>query len=82
MSQENVEIVREGWDAWLRGDLRGLLRQLDPDVVWDTSHFRDWPEAAYYGLSGVKRFLNEWLEVWDDYETVSRTSSPSRTIAF
>jgi ketosteroid isomerase-like protein len=60
--------VRRGWDAWLRGDLPGLFRQCDPEVVWDTSHYRDWPESAYYGIEGVERFLSEWLAVWDDYE--------------
>ena len=68
MSRENVEIVRRGWDAWLRGDLRGLFQTFHPEIVWDTSHFRDWPEAAYYGNEGVQRFLGEWLDVWDDYE--------------
>jgi ketosteroid isomerase-like protein len=67
MSQENLEILRQGWDAWLRGDLPGLFRTFDPDIVWDTSHFRDWPESAYHGHEGVERFLNEWLDVWDDY---------------
>src|SRR5215217_7270556 len=68
MSQENVEIVRQGWEAWLRGDLPGLFRTFHPDIVWDTSHFRDWPESAYHGTEGVERFLREWLDVWDDYE--------------
>ena len=67
MSQENVEIVRQGWDAWLRGDLPALLGTFDPEVVWDTSHFRDWPESAYHGREGVERFLSEWLDVWDEY---------------
>jgi ketosteroid isomerase-like protein len=68
MSQANVEVVRRGWDAWLRGDLPGLFANFDPEVVWDTSHFHDWPEAAYHGIEGVERFLTEWLEVWADYE--------------
>ena len=25
MSQENVETVREAWDAWLRGDMDALF---------------------------------------------------------
>jgi ketosteroid isomerase-like protein len=68
MSRENIDVVGEAWDAWLRGDLPGLFRHFDPEIVWDTSHFRDWPEAAYHGIDGVERFLNEWLRVWDDYE--------------
>jgi ketosteroid isomerase-like protein len=68
MSQENVEVVREGWDAWIRGDMPRLFRQLDPNVVWDTSHFHDWPESSYHGIEGVERFLSEWRDVWDGYE--------------
>ena len=68
MSRENVEVVRESWDAWLRGDLPALFRTYDPEIVWDTSHYRDWPESAYYGIEGVENFLREWLAVWDDYE--------------
>jgi uncharacterized protein len=68
MSQENVEVVREGWDAWLRGDLPGLFRQFDPNVVWDTSHFHDWPEPTYHGIEGVERFLSEWQDVWEGLE--------------
>ena len=68
MSQENVEVVRESWDAWLRGDLPGLFRTYDPEIVWDTSHYRDWPESAYHGIEGVESFLREWLAVWDEYE--------------
>jgi ketosteroid isomerase-like protein len=68
MSEENVEIVRQGWDAWLRGDLPALFASLDPEIVWDTSNFHDWPESAYHGIEGVERFLSEWLAVWDGLE--------------
>ena len=68
MSQENVEVVREGWDAWIRADMPGLFRQFDPNVVWDTSHFHDWPESTYHGIEGVERFLSEWREVWEGLE--------------
>ena len=68
MSQENVEIVRRGWDAWLRGDLPALFGSFDPEIVWDTGNFHDWPESAYHGIDGVERFLREWLAVWDGLE--------------
>jgi uncharacterized protein len=68
MSQENVEVVRAVWDYWIRGDLPGLVAQYDPTVVWDLSHYRDWPEPNYEGREGVRRFFDEWLAVWDDYE--------------
>ena len=68
MSQENVEVVRDGWDAWIRGDLPRLFHHFDPNVVWDTSNFHDWPESTYHGVEGVERFLSEWREVWDGLE--------------
>jgi ketosteroid isomerase-like protein len=36
MSEENVEIVREGIEAYTRGDLDALTQLYDPDVVFET----------------------------------------------
>lgn len=52
----------------MRDRWEGLVPYLDAEVVWDTSHFHNWPESTYWGLKGVERFLTEWLDVWDDYE--------------
>ena len=68
MSQANVDVVRWTWDAWRRRDLPALFAMYDPAIVWDTSNYRDWPEAAYHGIDGVERFLTEWLDVWVGYE--------------
>jgi ketosteroid isomerase-like protein len=63
-----LELVRQAWDAWLRGDVDDLFAFFHPEIVWDMTHFRDWPDATYRGDEGVRRFLDEWLEVWDEYE--------------
>jgi ketosteroid isomerase-like protein len=68
MSDENLEIIRRGWTAWLRGDLEALVSDWDPNVIWDTSHFHSWPEGTYVGVEGIQKFLREWLEVWGEYE--------------
>jgi ketosteroid isomerase-like protein len=34
MSQENVEAVRRGADAYNRGDIDALLGELDPEIEW------------------------------------------------
>ena len=68
MGQENVDVVRAAWDAWIRGDVEALFAMFDDGIVWDTSQYRDWPESAYHAKEGVERFLTEWLEVWDQYE--------------
>src|SRR2546421_7540205 len=41
MSQENVELVRRMWDAWLAGDVQGALSFYDPDVEWDGTNLPD-----------------------------------------
>ena len=33
MSQENVEIVRNAFDAFSRGDIEGVLRLCDEDIL-------------------------------------------------
>jgi ketosteroid isomerase-like protein len=67
VAHENLEVIRRGFDAWVRGDLDALFAEFDPEIVWDTSNFRNWPESSYYGVDGVRTFLTEWLEVWSDY---------------
>ena len=69
MSQENVEIVRRAWEAWIRGDLDALFETFDPAVEWDTTTFEGWPESrAYHRHEGVRRFFEEWLATWERYE--------------
>jgi hypothetical protein len=48
--------------------LPGLFRLCDPEIVWDTSHFHDWPESAYHGVEGVERFLTGKLIRMDNFE--------------
>jgi ketosteroid isomerase-like protein len=68
MSREDVELVRLAWDAWSRGDLDGVFAVFAEDVVFDTTHIQDWPETEAVGHAGFRRFLTEWLEVWDAFE--------------
>jgi ketosteroid isomerase-like protein len=68
MSQENVEIARSGYEHFLaRGDvLPGIF---DPDFILDMSTFGGWPERQeYHGVAGLREFVRDWLEPWDDFE--------------
>ena len=71
MSQENVELVRMGCEAWERGDMEAWLETLHPDVVWDTTHFEGRLEGAVYqGRDAVRRFaVDEWRATWDRYDS-------------
>jgi len=70
MSQQNVEIVTRAWEAWIRGDLAGVLDTFDPAVEWDTTHMHGWPEdGVYSGRDAVRRFLEGWLASWERFES-------------
>ena len=68
MSQENVEIVRDGFEQFVaKGDVVEDL--ITDDFVWDMSNFHGWPEQQVYeGVEGTRAFLTGWLEAWDDWQ--------------
>ena len=68
MSQENVEIVAQGYARFAE---TGELNEegTHPDFVWDMSTFAGWPERqTYEGADGAGEFLASWTEPWDDWE--------------
>ncbi len=67
MSQENVEIIRRGYEHFSAsgGDIRA-----HPDLIWDVSNL-GWPEQQIYrGPEGAMQFNAEWAAAWDDWEMV------------
>ncbi len=66
MSQENVEIVRRGYDAFNRGDIEGVIETVGSEVRWDMSE-RVFNPAVYEGHDGIRRFVKEIDEVWEDF---------------
>jgi hypothetical protein len=43
-----------------RSDLDGILALCAEDLIFGTTHIRDWPEPEYRGHDGFRRFLTEW----------------------
>jgi ketosteroid isomerase-like protein len=66
MSQENVEIVRRGYEALNRGDVEGMIETTEPHARWDLSE-RVFNPAVYEGHDGIRRFIEEIDEVWDHF---------------
>jgi ketosteroid isomerase-like protein len=66
VSEENVEIVRAGYERYAAtGDLG---RDYTADFVWDVSNLH-WPEQQVYeGADGARTFLREWADAWQDWE--------------
>jgi ketosteroid isomerase-like protein len=68
MSQENVEIVRSGYERYrATGEFADQI--VTEDFVWDMSNFHGWPEQQVYaGADGARAFLTEWSDAWEDWE--------------
>jgi ketosteroid isomerase-like protein len=67
VSSEDVEIARQVWDAWQRGDVATVFKLIDPDVV-STQFPEQVDTRPYYGHDGVREVMIEWIGTWDDYE--------------
>ena len=71
MSRENVEIVRELYRAFGRGDWAGTRAPLHPGIEMDTTRV-PMPELAgmWRGIEEVASFWRQWLDAWgeQDYE--------------
>jgi len=78
MSQENVEIVRTAFAAFDRGDIDGVLRLCDEDIV--ITQPADLPGFPHeqHGHRGVVEAIALWPEQWDDYqiETLKIAAAP------
>jgi ketosteroid isomerase-like protein len=66
MSQENVEIVMKGFEAFARGDLGTMKNALDPEVEIVTEP--DMPDQEVLrGHEGFASYLEDIAERWDDF---------------
>ena len=64
MSQENVEIMRAGFEAWNAGDMDAFGKQYDSDVVLRT--VEGWPEPGpYVGREAVMRLFEQNRMTWN-----------------
>ena len=64
MSEENVEVVREAWDAYSRGDYDRIAGFHDPHIVVVTLE-----DGAVYGNDAVLANYKRWNEAWERAET-------------
>src|SRR5256885_11544168 len=67
MSEENVEVVRRGIEAWNRRDLTTWLATFRSDAEIDWSRARAPFKGVYRGYGGLEGF---WGEFWSTFEGV------------
>jgi ketosteroid isomerase-like protein len=74
MSEENVENIRRGIDAWNRGDLDEWLAGFAPEAeLHTTARFPD--RGIYRGRVGLERY---WAEIHEAVEEMSLSISDLR----
>jgi hypothetical protein len=57
--EENVKLVKDGYAAFGRGDIQGLLGLLSEDVVWETPGEGLPLAGTYIGREAVARFFQK-----------------------
>ena len=63
MSQENVEIVKRGFEAYVGSDLAAATAIYADDVVFNPAE-----EPPIHGREEVLSYIRRWEEPWDEYE--------------
>jgi ketosteroid isomerase-like protein len=65
MSQENVEVVKAGFEAWNAGDMDALRELYDPNVII-LRQAEGWPEPGpEVGREAVMRQWEQQRDTWD-----------------
>jgi uncharacterized protein len=67
-SQQDLDTVRRGYDAFNRRDVDALLDAFHPDVEWHPL-LAELGGGTYCGHDGVRTMLEEIDESWDDFRT-------------
>jgi ketosteroid isomerase-like protein len=83
MSQENVEIVRRGLEAWNRRDLTTWLGSFHPDAELDWSRSRGPLMGVYRRHDGLGTFWEAWFSTFEQVhlETHGFTEAGSEVVA-
>jgi ketosteroid isomerase-like protein len=64
--RQNLSVVRQGYDAFGRGDIPGILALLDPQVSWTTPGPADLPTAGVRrGHQAVSGFFQSLTSIGD-----------------
>jgi uncharacterized protein len=65
MSQEDVQTVRQGYEAFNRGDVEWMVAQLDPEIVWEDA--AEVPgSASHRGIREVRGYLESFARQWEE----------------
>jgi ketosteroid isomerase-like protein len=66
MSQEHVEAVRRSLDGWNADDFEACVAIAHPEIEWisEVSQRLSGRETVYRGIDEMRRYWDEWHEIW------------------
>ena len=65
-AEQNIQAAQAGYAAFSRGDMQGVLAQLDDSVEWVTPLTAGMPgSGTKHGHAGVLEFFQAVAECWD-----------------
>ena len=70
MSQENVEIVRQIYAEWQRGNMKAGVERFDPEIVFESFMPDASERIVANGPAEVEAFMREFLRDWRDYRMI------------
>jgi ketosteroid isomerase-like protein len=66
MSQENVELIRRGLEAFNSEDMERILAFVDPDFETEVSGELSAEPDAYRGHDGIRRYFESFRDAMDE----------------
>jgi ketosteroid isomerase-like protein len=66
VAEQNIQIARQTFEAICARDVEGLLQLYDPEIEFQPLTGMQVELGGYQGHAGVRRYLAEAAEIWDE----------------
>jgi ketosteroid isomerase-like protein len=70
MSQEDVEVVRQAFQAFANRGLDAMAEFWDPDIDWRAAEGAIDDVGEMHGPVAVRRYIQDWIDTFDDASIV------------
>jgi ketosteroid isomerase-like protein len=71
VSEKNIELVRQIYGEWERGNINAGVELFDPEIVFETFMPDSDAGVVANGPAEVEGFMREFLEQWRDYRLIA-----------
>jgi ketosteroid isomerase-like protein len=66
VTEEDIRVLLDGYEAWNRREPEALADVLDPEMEWEPG-FGDLNAGRHHGADGFRGFVDSWIESFDDF---------------